>query len=108
MVLRQPIGRWGQESRGSTANLSTSTDAVWGDKHVRTTGAVARRVLAGAFLGVVMTLALAGVAAAQSNSNSNSNSNTSSNSSTGSTGSSRSSSTPVAGTRTTARTGMET
>ena len=76
---------------------------------MRTTGAVARRVLAGMFLGVVMTLALAGVAAAQSNSNSNSNSNTASNSSTGGTGSSsHSSAAGTTGTRTTARTGMET
>lgn len=73
---------------------------------MRTTGAVARRVIAGLFLGVVMTLSLAGVAAAQSNSNSNSNSNTSSNSSTGSSSSSRASSSAAA--RTTARTGMET
>jgi len=74
---------------------------------VRMTGAMARRVIAGLFLGVVMTLSLAGVAAAQSNSNSNSNS--ASNSSTGSSGSS--SARPAsssAGVRTTARTGMET
>jgi hypothetical protein len=65
-------------------------------------------VIAGVFLGVVMTLSLAGVAAAQSNSNSNSNTN--SNSSTGSTGSSGATTTrpATAGTRTTARTGMET
>ena len=73
---------------------------------MRTTGAVARRVIAGVFLGVVMTLSLAGVAAAQSNSNSNSNSNTNSNSSTGSATTTTKAGT--AGTRTTARTGMET
>jgi hypothetical protein len=44
---------------------------------------MARKMLAGVLLGVVMTLSLAGIAAAQSsNSNSNSNSNTASSSST--------------------------
>ena len=73
------------------------------------TGAVARRVIAGAFLGVLMTLSLAGIAAAQSNSNSNSNSNTNSNSSSGSAATTtRPATAGVTGTRTTARTGMET
>jgi hypothetical protein len=62
---------------------------------------MARRILAGALLGVVMTLSLAGVASAQSNSNSNSNTNTNSSTST----SSASSSSRIAGT--TARTGAE-
>jgi hypothetical protein len=58
---------------------------------------MARRILAGALLGVVMTLSLAGVASAQSNSNSNSNKNTNSSTS--------SSSSKIAGS--TARTGAE-
>jgi hypothetical protein len=64
---------------------------------------MARRILAGAFLALVMTLSLAGVASAQS-SNSNSNSNSNTNSSTSS--SSSSSSSKTAGV-TTARTGAE-
>src|SRR4051794_31859904 len=108
MVLPQPIGHWGQESRGSVPKLSPSTDAFWGDSDVRTTGAVARRVLAGMFLGVVMTLTLAGVAAAQSNSNSNGNSNSNSNSNSGATTTTHATSGATAGTHTTARTGMET
>ena len=51
---------------------------------MRMTALMARRILAGALLGVVMTLSLAGIASAQSNSGSNS----ASNSSTGSAGSS--------------------
>ena len=77
---------------------------------MRTTGAVARRLIAGAFLGVVMTLSLAGIAAAQSNSSSNSNSNSNSNSSSSSGGvtTTRPTVPTVGGTRTTARTGIET
>jgi hypothetical protein len=60
---------------------------------------MARKMLAGVLLGVVMTLSLAGIAAAQSNSNSNSNTTTTS-------GSSSSSSSRTAG-ATTARTGAE-
>jgi hypothetical protein len=61
---------------------------------------MARRILAGAFLVLVMTLSFASVASAQSDSNSNSNSNTNTNSSTSS------SSSKTAG-ATTARTGAE-
>ena len=43
---------------------------------MRMTGTMARRMLAGAFLAVVMTLSLAGIASAASDSNSNSNGNT--------------------------------
>ena len=71
------------------------------------TGAVARRVIAGVFLGVVMTLSLAGVAAAQSNSNSNSNSNTNS-SSSGAVTTTTAKVGATTGVRSTARTGMET
>jgi hypothetical protein len=68
---------------------------------------MARKAIAGVFLGVVMTLSLAGVAAAQSsNSNSNSNSNTNSSTSSSSAVGGTTRSSTVAG-RTTARTGMD-
>jgi hypothetical protein len=69
---------------------------------VRITALMARRILAGALLGVVMTLSLAATASAQSNSNSNSNSNTNTSTSSSSVASS---SARIAGT--TARTGAE-
>jgi hypothetical protein len=72
---------------------------------VRMTGMMARRILAGAFLALVMTLSLAGLASAQSsNSDSNSNSNSNTNSSSGTTTTSHSSTTAGL---TTARTGAE-
>lgn len=49
---------------------------------MRTTGSVARRLVAGAFLAFVMTLTLAGVASAASDTDTNSNTNTNTNTQT--------------------------
>ncbi len=69
---------------------------------VRTTGSTARKVLAGLFLGVVMTLSLAGIAAAQTGSGSGSGTG-------GSTTTTNTTATTIhAAARTTARTGMNT
>lgn len=45
--------------------VEPTTDAFGETNNVRTTGAMTRRVIAGVFLGVVMTLSLAGIASAQ-------------------------------------------